>query len=137
VPYTPKEAAEYWANYEKEHPEYIVTQRTNFAQQYADRVETQAEQASKCELVRSVRFSLSARTLAQNTALSSLSCPLLPFLFSPYNYVPSTIGGERQPPCSVYLSVVHTECYSEERLAAALAARVLTCVLCDIDVLAV
>jgi hypothetical protein len=49
VPYTPKEAAEYWANYEKEHPEYIVTQRTNFAQQYADRVETQAEQASKCE----------------------------------------------------------------------------------------
>jgi len=49
IPTTPKAAREYWAAYEQEHPEYIVTARTNFAQQLAERVEAQAQVTSKRE----------------------------------------------------------------------------------------
>jgi hypothetical protein len=43
IPTTPKEAREYWAAYEQEHPEYIVTARTNFARQLAERMEAHAQ----------------------------------------------------------------------------------------------
>ena len=63
IPTTPKEASEYWEAYEKEHPEYIVTARTNFAKQFAEREEAQTEASSKrecsysfCPVLRLLKF---------------------------------------------------------------------------------